>query len=212
MAFGHGGARPGAGGPRGGISELRRTLNHAIVDGLAMAGERAGIEGDRATQAREAAARIVSDMILAGRGEEVLKLAAVIAPKVGEDKAPGDDSPVLAALKRMPGMVPGHNQATYSSEPDESAAPSMACGTRTTDCQSDGAGEAPKPGHQVQSAVPYFAPQLPLLPAELEAPAARLDGGAGGRGRAPTPPAAGTRPPLYPETAPLENFQNGAAA
>ncbi len=216
MAFGHGGARPGAGGPRGGISQLRRTLNAAIVDGLALAGREKGLVGDRELVARQAAAHIVSDMILAGRGEEVLKLGAVVAPKMpdrgGDGGLDDDESPVLAALSRMPGMLRVQEQSRDHEEDAEIPASTRISTPGTSDCTSDGARNWVPHAADRERGRPFFAPQLPLLPGGSEGErsgAAPPPAGAGAR--APHPPAGPPHPPIHLDPAPFENFSESAA-
>lgn len=188
---------------------MRRLLSAAITDGLELAGRTAGIEGDGESVAKECAARIVSDMILAGRGEEVLKLGAVLAPKGGDDDGKHGKSPVLDALSRMPGMLPGREPSQVAERVAGTAEESDTCATRTTDGRSGARVERPDQG----AARPFFAPQLPLLPAELGGARGPAGGGAAAAGAGtPHPPAGGPTPPTGLDGAPFEKSENDEAA
>lgn len=188
---------------------MRRLLSAAITDGLELAGRTTGIEGDSESVAKECAARIVSDMILAGRGEEVLKLGAVLAPKGGDDDGKRGKSPVLDALSRMPGMLPGREPSQVAERVPNTAEESDTCATRTTDGRS---GARAEQADQVAPR-PFFAPQLPLLPAELSGSRGPAGAGAAAAGAGtPHPPARGATPPTYPGSAPLEKSENDEAA
>lgn len=77
-----GGARTGAGRPKGGVSRMRITLEEATRRGMAEAyfqdnpKERGRIDYEEA--ATRAAAEVVTEMMQTGRGDEVLKFAAYI--------------------------------------------------------------------------------------------------------------------------------------
>lgn len=188
---------------------MRRLLSAAITDGLEIAGRSAGIEGEPEEVARETAARIVSDMILAGRGEEVLKLGAVLAPKGSDDDGKHGKSPVLEALARMPGMVPGREPSRIAEREPDTAEESGACATRATDGRSGARVERADQG----APRPFFAPQLPLLPAGFSGSGGPAGRGAGGAAAGtPHPPAGGPTPPTYPGRAPLEKSENDEAA
>lgn len=187
----HGGARPGAGRPKEGISQLRRVLNCAIVDGLERAGREKGLTGSAEEVARQSAARIVSDMILAGQGADVLKLAVLAAPKVGENGDGNDgESPVLRALQRMPGMVVVPERSSQKTTQAQIDVESVTYEVSATDYKSDARPNDAPPQ-------PFFAPQqaLPLLPADRAAPA-------------PHPPAGAAPTPIYPHSANLEKSEN----
>lgn len=104
---GHGGARPGAGRPPGGVTQSRRLLVRALQRGLAMAVQdrHPGIRGAEEELALAGAAEIARQMIHAGQGDHVLALLA----KVALDQAPreageGEGGSLLgAALDRLPG-------------------------------------------------------------------------------------------------------------
>ncbi len=169
----HGGTRAGAGRPEGGVSQAKRLLNRALMRGLEIAGRERGLVGDADEVATEAAARIASDLVLAGRGDEVLKLLAVAG--VNDDKKPGEKSPLLHALERMPGMPAAQGAPitgqTFTQAPDPADIPA----TRPADNQSE-----------AQTSAPFFALQRPLLPAEL-APAQAPGGGGAPPLPAPAP-------------------------
>lgn len=206
MAGGHGGSRPGAGAPHGGVSQLRRLLSDALTAGCELAGRQSGLDGDGLQVARTVAARIVSDEILAGRGMDVLKLMAVTATK--DDGKGGDDneSPVLKALRKLPGMVEGRAVSTIDGESREIPSESGISAPSTSDYLSVAAGQGGISDHQAQPGRPFFAPQIPLLPAELAPSMDRAPHAGAARRAAPHPPAPGTPASLYPATAPLENF------
>ena len=219
----HGGARMGAGRPKGGISQSRRLLLRALQRGLEIAGREKGIAGTDEAVATEAAAQIAADLIRTGRGDEVLKLLAVSQAKIG-DGAPGDDeeTPLSRALKALPGMV-GVPAASLPAdptpaEPEYLPAQSSAC----AHTESLGATHS---GSVTRINQPFFIPQaaLPLRTAtapEADAdactvPASPLDARArGAYGRAPAADPAGGEgghPPLQraPGTLPLhgKNFE-----
>jgi len=165
----HGGPRAGAGRPEGGISATRRLLVRALTRGLAIAGRSKGLEGTDDEVATESAARIAADLIVAGRGDEVLKLLAVASPANepagGKD---GEDSLLSRSLRRLPGMgsgavpVPARSQVIEAEAAEGLQSQENASGP--TDTQSSGPGLAP-----------FFAPQLPLV-----APPGEGDAGAPG--------------------------------
>ena len=101
-----GGARSGAGRPKGGISRMRLMLEEAARRGMAEAYYQANPEKrnkvDEEGAAVQAAADIVTDMMKNGRGEEVLRFAAYIGTR--EDGRRQERSSTLAeALARLPG-------------------------------------------------------------------------------------------------------------
>ena len=114
----HGGMRPGAGRPPGGITETRRLLDIAIRRGMADAvrDRVPGIPGGDDELAIVAAAQIVRQMMAAGQGDRVLALAVQVAPAQAPGKAGGEaageagGSALSAALGRMPGGL-GDGQA-----------------------------------------------------------------------------------------------------
>lgn len=171
---GHGGLRPGAGRPVGGISQTRRLLLQGLNRGLAYAARAKGLKGSDEDLAVESVARIASDLILAGNGRDVLAIYAQAAPKSDDGDAGGSKSPLVQALERMPGMlaVPGQSQRVEETEAERLETPR----------------ETPGPTNP-QSVAPFFAPQVPLLPPDLE-PAP----GAIARDVEPAPPPASRAP------------------
>lgn len=132
-----GGSRPGSGRPKGGISHTRRMLVSAITKGMALAAEDKGQSGSVDDLAGFTAAEIVRGLVHAGRGDEVLKLYALTAPKSNEPGGGSDgDSPLDKALEAMPGMsaVPESSQL----ELDETDIPpeSVAYSQSATDSKS----------------------------------------------------------------------------
>jgi len=156
-----GGARPGAGRPQGGISQARRLIIRGLQRGLASAMRAKGIEGEEEELAVEAVARIASDLILAGQGRDVLAIYAQAAPKSddGELEPGGHKSPLVRALERLPGMVPGPESSRAALDEKENAViPAI---------QAQG---ATHPQSVVPSGQPFFTPQKQLLPPDLDAP------------------------------------------
>ena len=155
MATTHGGSRLGAGRPQGGISQARRLINTAITRGLAHAGQIRYPEQVNASDLEEAAtqtaAMIVSDMIRAGQGNDVIKIWSQVAMKDNEKETTSKN--LLAdALSRLPSpsQVPDVSRRTA---PDEQT-PVITGDTegRPTDYKSEGAEN-----------MPYFAPQGCLM-------------------------------------------------
>ena len=101
----HGGNRAGAGRPKGGVSDTRRMITTAITKGLAHAGM-TKYPGRVSTTdieqaATDTAAMVVSDMIQAGQGNEVLKIWSQVALKDGGQKS--QSGSILAnALASLP--------------------------------------------------------------------------------------------------------------
>ena len=151
----NGGYRPGAGRPKGGISQTRRLLDSAITKGLAHAGRTKYPDmvstTDLEAAAVDTAAMIVSDMIQSGQGHEVIKVWAQVASR----ETSGQNNPsknILAdALSRLPSAshVTDMSQ-TYESEPEPLDNTGLA-DDRPTDTKSNGALN-----------LPFFAPQVPL--------------------------------------------------
>ena len=113
MAATHGGARMGAGRPKGGVSQTRRLIASAITQGLAQAGRRRYphmvSNSDTEEAATQTAAMIVSDMVDAGQGNDVLKLLVTTATKETTGNDPASTENTLArALSQLPsgGSVP----------------------------------------------------------------------------------------------------------
>lgn len=199
MGYGHGGKRPGAGAPRGGVSETRRLLVRAINGGLAMAGRARGLRGDDAAVRVATAEHIVSDMILAGQGADVLKLAAVVGSPKAEDPSDGERSPLAAALGRLPGISPGPGRSQTQPYEERAPANSTSYGDGTHDQQSD----APL-------AQPFFAPQT-LLPLADPGPPSPVEPAAQGRRAGGGYPPSGATPPYDRVGAPpFEKNQEGS--
>ena len=115
----NGGYRPGAGRPKGGISQTRRLLQSAITKGLAHAGrtkypDRVSTT-DLEAAAVDTAAMIVSDMIQAGQGHEVIKVWAQVATKETDGQNSQSKNILADALSRLPS--PSH-VADMSQAPD----------------------------------------------------------------------------------------------
>ncbi len=139
-----GGARSGAGAPKRGVSQARRLLVDALQSGLEQAGRLKGLTGSPEEVATQAAARIACDMVLAGRGDEVLKLYAIATP--ASDDPPGGGgrkSALMEALERLPGMVgegaEGPETSLDGGDDSESSEQSTACDGGSGDGKSDGA-------------------------------------------------------------------------
>lgn len=209
---GHGGARPGAGAPKGGISQARRLLVRGLQRGLAHAGRvKYGIAGDEEEAAMQSVAMIASDMVLAGQGRDVLAIWAQAAPKGDEGDEGGKKSVLLAALESLPGLGSVPNPSQLPRKPAENAAESKENEPLPT-----------YPAFVTPSDQPFFSPQGNLLPPStlpppvgvfsgdqaLEPASARANQGAsprrGGGTGTPYPPSA--RPPgiLHPDTENLE--------
>jgi hypothetical protein len=174
---GWGGARPGAGAPRGGISDTSRILRNAIKRGLAHAGAtKYGIGGDIEEQATQTAAMIVSDMVLAGEGAKVIDVLSRISPRADDNGRGGSDgkSPLTAALERMAGKL-------YGAIPAQSAGQAQGDPTGA-DSYKQSAPDPESGAPAISAAGPYFAPQLPLLdPAAGAAPMpGQVEGARGG--------------------------------
>ena len=102
----HGGTRPGAGRPRGGVTDTRRRIIAAINQGMAQAGRR--MYPDKVSQddedeaAIQTGAMIVDDMIRAGQGNDVMKLWAAVALKEPEGQTASKKNTLAEALSRLP--------------------------------------------------------------------------------------------------------------
>lgn len=103
----------------------------------------------------ETAAHIASELILAGRGDEVLKLYAVATARDGEAGGgeDGPKSPLTRALERLPGMpgVPGQSQPTD----DTAHGPAFTQGY-------------PQSATDAKSVAPLFIAQMPLIDPRAE--------------------------------------------
>lgn len=156
---GHGGLRPGAGRPQGGISETRRLLLRGLTRGLAHAGRiKHGLHGEDEEVAVETVAMIASDLIRAGQGRDVLAIYAQAAPKSDEGEEGGKKSALVRALERLPGMVDVPERSLSPLAASSEALEMQPSATRPTD---------------YTSVTPYFTPQVALpLPPYLEPPLA----------------------------------------
>lgn len=212
-----GGRRAGAGRPEGGISQARRLLVSALNRGLAIAGREKGLKGDDEEVATEAAAQIAADLIRAGRGDEVLKLYAVAAPKGDEDGGgKGARSPLLEALERLPGALDAPQASASTDRHAQSGDISTTYDYRATDTQSGvHLRDTPEP----PAGGMFFQPQ-PSLFAPLAAGSSAPQGQGGqGAGHPPHPPRAGSSPAIglraddfeKTESAPLEQVHAGGS-
>jgi hypothetical protein len=138
----HGGARPGAGRPAGGLSESRRLLDQAIRQGMAMAvrDRHPAAAGTADELAMAGAAEIIRMMMHAGHGDRVLAIWAQIAPAApatnGRESASG--SPLSDALERLPG---GHGAPVARQLSDDRQDRGASAGddaARPADCESAG--------------------------------------------------------------------------
>ena len=131
MAATHGGARIGAGRPKGGVSQTRRLITSAITRGLAEAGRRRYPQlvsnSDTEEAATQTAAMIVSDMVDAGQGNDVLKLLVTTATKETPGNDPASTENTLArALSRLPS---GSHVTDVSPDEDEETEAPASTGT-----------------------------------------------------------------------------------
>lgn len=218
---GHGGARPGAGAPRGGISQARRLLLRGLQRGLAHAGRAKGLEGDDEEVATESVAMIASDLVLAGQGRDVLAIWAQAAPKGDEGEEGGKKSPLLRALERMPGLGSVPNPSQLARPVGENTAESKENAVTPTD-----------PASVTCQGQPFFSPQGNLLPPAVLPPtppptpskaasprlgalpsviAPAAQAGQAGGGGTPYPPSARARHTLHLRTENLEkNLEDDA--
>lgn len=117
----HGGARIGSGRPQGGVSQAKRLINTAITRGLAHAGQIRypdQVNGDDLEEAAtQTAAMIVSDMIQAGQGNDVIKIWSQVASK-DNDRESGSRNVLAEALSRLPqrSQVPDESRTTADNE------------------------------------------------------------------------------------------------
>ncbi|MCW7555540.1 hypothetical protein NX722_23535 [Endozoicomonas gorgoniicola] len=194
---GHGGARTGAGRPKGGISQTRRLLEIAITEGLAHAGRSKYPEhmtGQLEEDAVRTGAMIVSDMINSGDGKDVVKLWAAISTGAKESN-PGSGSGTLAdALSALPSLPDGANMPQETQPETETAEDSDTYEA----CATDNGLVAPQNGT-------FFTPQQGLL---VDVPALEydqvMDDGQSGSDT-PHPPLGDTVDCIYPDT---KNFEN----
>lgn len=99
-----GGARTGAGRPKGGVSRMRMMLEEAARKGMAEAYYRANPKQrnklDEEEAAIQAAAQVVTEMMENGRGDDVLKFAAYVGTP---DSERSKSSTLAEALAKLPG-------------------------------------------------------------------------------------------------------------
>lgn len=215
-----GGRRAGAGRPEGGISQARRLLVAALNRGLAIAGREKGLTGSDEDVATESAAQIAADLIRSGRGDEVLKLYAIAAPKADEDGVgKGARSPLLEALERLPGALDVPQASREAGDSHQIGDDSTGYAARATDTQSGvhlrDTPEAPAGGMFFQPQPLLFAPSL-LPPA---AGSIAREGTQGTSGTPPHPPRAESSPAISlrgenfekNESAPLEQVHAGGS-
>lgn len=151
----HGGARMGAGRPQGGVSQARRLINTAITRGLAHAGQIRypdQVNGeDLEEAATQTAAMIVSDMIQAGQGNDVIKIWSQVATK-DNDKESASKNVLAEALARLPQRSQDPDVSRSTGDTGERLINTGDADGGTTDYKSGGTHNQP-----------YFAPQGCLL-------------------------------------------------
>lgn len=145
-------------------------LVRALETGLAQAAHLQGFHGTREELAELSAATIAADMIRAGRGDEVLKIYASVAPAEGE-KDQGKKSWLSETLGKLPG-VNGADPARDTTHQDQEQDAAPFAGLGAPDSQSTG-----------REKMPTFTHQVPLLGG-----GGAQAGPAGGRGDPPGPP------------------------
>jgi hypothetical protein len=162
------------------LTDARRILLSAIQKGLAMA-ERAyrlnaqldtdlGGAADESL-ALEAAARIASDMVLAGQGRDVLALWASVAVKSDGKDGSAERGTLAEALRRLPGSknstfepLDGAVRSPADSGQHETSGASAACDGSPTDYASVGTSNQTSNGAvSADLARPFFHPQS-LIP------------------------------------------------
>ena len=150
----HGGARSGAGRPKGGVSQTRRLINTAITRGLAHAGRIRypdQVNGDELEEAAtQTAAMIVSDMIQAGQGNDVIKIWSQVATKDNDDA--GSKNVLAEALSRLPARSQEPDVSRSNEQTERNLINTGGAESGTTDYKSG-----------VTYKQPYFAPQGCLL-------------------------------------------------
>ena len=161
-----------------------------------------GAIGEEEELAVEAVACIASDLILAGQGRDVLAIYAQAAPKSDDydDDPRGHKSPLVRALERLPGMVPGPESSR--ADPDEVANAVIPA------IQAPG---TTHPQSVVPPGQPFFTPQHQLLPLDYAAPeASRAPAPAAGHPGHPPPPGS----PPSPLSIPVDtgNFEKKSPA
>ena len=195
---GHGGSRSGAGRPKGGLSQTRRLLEGAITEGLAHAGRsryaQHMTETDTEEDARRTAAMIVSDMIQAGEGKEVMKLWVQVSTGEKNGQGNGGSATLADALSALPSLPDGANVPQSTTPEEENATISGDYIERAT----DNGFVAPQNGT-------FFTPQQGLL---VDLPALdheQIMGGEQPADGTPHPPLAQPGISTSPDT---KNFEN----
>lgn len=183
-----GGNRLGSGRPKGGVSQTRLQILRAIELGMADAAKIKHLPGATTQElALAAASAIVSDMIIAGMGDQVLKLQVLAAPS--SDDPGGEESSLISrALSKLPGMDKGTVKALDN----------QGQGDEPVNIEAEGQGTT-KESFDVPSVSPVFLPQLQLI----NRPSA-------GKGDTPLPPPGASPYPLVVDTENLEknDFEN----
>lgn len=157
---GHGGTRTGSGRPEGGVSQARRLINTAITRGLAYAGRIRypnQVSGDDLDEAAtQTAAMIVSDMIKAGQGNDVIKIWSQVAMK-DNDKEASSKNILAEALARLPARSQVPDMSRTNNTNSECIINTRDKDIGTTDYKSEGTDNQP-----------YFVPQACLLLDDLD--------------------------------------------
>jgi len=151
-----GGARSGAGAPRGGISAARLQLDEAFKLGFshALVTKHAHLAtGDKAKDSVMAAAMVVSDMVQAGEGSKALQIWAQIAPKSDQGSGEGGGgSDLELAINRLSKNNNVPNESLKTVKPDNTPINSATCDDRAMDGESNALENGP-----------FFNQQLPLM-------------------------------------------------
>lgn len=145
-----GGRRPGAGRPKGGVSELSRILQEGGVDGLAAIGAERGHEGTREELAQKAVAEIVQDWGRSGRADELLKFFGSLTASTGNFSGEGE-SLLLVAMKKAPGLLPDTDMSLMQGEYSVEQEKTGTTASRATDSKS-----------LSRQTRPFFHPELPF--------------------------------------------------
>lgn len=120
MAGTHGGARPGAGAPKGGVSHSRRLILGALQKGFTLAGRQAGIPGQDAEEvAMNTAAVVICDMVRRGDGHLAIGLWSQNIKANDGKEGSGDQpkDPLMDGLKRAAAHLNG-TPAAHLPAPD----------------------------------------------------------------------------------------------
>jgi hypothetical protein len=152
----HGGARANSGRNPGGVNQSRRILIDSIERGLAIAGRKRGLIGDDEEVAAQTTAHIVSDMVLAGEGRDVIKIYALATSKSdGSQPGAAGRSSLINALKRLPRGKSGPVSDVDDNNSMDNADNSESYRQGAPDCQL----VARVDGEEKQ---PFFSPQKTL--------------------------------------------------